>query len=91
MFGVLIVVLSPDRITDLGFSTRKCQISALNPWPGAWRRGPGRRPPLACKDFPVSSLSGDLAGKPNNLSSFSGTADEYDIAELGCRIFFAAN
>jgi hypothetical protein len=26
MFGVLIVVLSPDGITDLGFSTRKCQI-----------------------------------------------------------------
>ena len=26
MFGVLIVVLSPDRITDLGFSTGKCQI-----------------------------------------------------------------
>jgi hypothetical protein len=28
MFGVLIVVLSADGITDLGFSTRKCHDTA---------------------------------------------------------------
>jgi hypothetical protein len=26
MFGVLVVVLSPDHITDLGFRTGKCHI-----------------------------------------------------------------
>ena len=42
MFGVLIVVLSPDGITDLGFSTRKCQIlliGSLRVLRSRWRFG----------------------------------------------------
>ena len=50
MFGVLIVVLSPDGITDLGFSTRKCQIlliGSLRVLRSRWLGTRGaRRPPV---------------------------------------------
>ena len=50
MFGVLVVVLCPDRVTDLGFSTGECQILLIGflrvlgfRWLGT--RG-ARRPPV---------------------------------------------
>jgi hypothetical protein len=50
MFGVLIVVLSPDGIADLGFSTRKCQIlliGSLRVLRSRWLGTRGaRRPPV---------------------------------------------
>ena len=78
MFGVLVVVLSPDHITDLGFSTGKCHILLI----GSLRvlrsrlgtRGVRRPPVRASASLPVETCIIDreaVVVDQNGLSIFN--------------------